>query len=588
MSDEIKIENCFGFKTSADDRKLLAVYTPGSDKIDLTATIFKERLEATPYANLFINEYLVLEFLRSYKGASDSECFECEIGERRDASIDIHVLDNKLKARMSLTPNFGGKDVTLADVQKLLAERKIVWGIVPVEEIEEVLAKGRVTDFVIAQGLDPVPGIDAKFLSLMPEENRERKPHVDVNGEVDYRELGDITIVHKDEVLMQRIPPVPGKKGRNVLGDIIEPGGGVDIPFSGDRKGVCLNPNDSNQLLSLITGQPVLIPNGMIVTPILTVKKVDFSTGNIRFDGSVVVQGDVKEGMKIYALEDITIEGSVTDAQIECMGCLNIKGGVTGNSELVANGDINIKGGVQGSQEINEPVDDQVHTAKIVSHGSVIVSFVENFNIEAGVDIVVERYALNSQLMAGNKIVTGAKNSGKKSSIMGGITWAMMLVKGTILGSNVGMKTHIQVGSNPYIQKRIQVIKKILAPNEKEQGDIHKILAFIDSHPEKGNAEILAKLHHTLSKRVIEAEMYQAELKDLVANMTAIDDAKVIAERGVYSGTEIQINNALWKAQENRGRSVFRLEKREIVIDDRYSLEKKGGNVPPQQKTNET
>jgi uncharacterized protein (DUF342 family) len=570
MSDKnVEIENDFSFKICADNRKLLAVYTPNGDKTDLTANIFKEHFAASPYAQLFLNEYLVLEFLRRYKDAENKECFECEIGERRDASCDIHILDNKLQARMSLTPNFGGKAITIDDVQKILADKKIVWGIVPIEEIEAALEKGRITDFVIAQGLMPEAGIDTQFLSLMPNESHERKPHIDANGDVDYRELGDIVIVHKDQVLMQRIPPIPGKNGRNVLGELIPPSGGLNLSFSSDKKGVYVNPEDDNQLLSMITGQPVIIPNGIIVSPVLTVKKVDFSSGNIRFDGSVVVQGDVAEGMKIYALEDITIDGSVTDAQIECMGCLNIKGGVTGNSLLVSNGDINVKGGIQGSQEIHEPIEDDENLAKVVSHGSIIVGFVENFSIEAGVDIVVEKYALNSQLMAGNKIVTGAKNSGKKSSIMGGITWAMMLVKGTIIGSNVGIKTHIQVGSNPYIQKRIKAIRKSLEPNEKEQHDIHKILAFIDSHPEKGNTDVLEKLHHTLSKLVIESEMYQAELKDLVSNMTALDDAKVVAERGVYAGTEVQISNVLWKAMENRGKSVFRVERREMVIDVR-------------------
>jgi len=51
--------------------------------------------------------------------------------------------------------------------------------------------------------------------------------------------------------------------------------------------------------------------------------------------------------------------------------------------------------------------------------------------------------------------------------------------------------------------------------------------------------------------------------------MTSIEDAKVIAERGVFVGTEVQINNVLWKAQENRARSVFRVEKREMTINTR-------------------
>jgi uncharacterized protein (DUF342 family) len=567
-AEDSQIENNVSFKMDADNRKLFAVYNPNAQKIELTSTIFKEELAKSPFASLFLNEYLVVEFLHRYKNAEENECFECEIGERRDAHCDIAISEDKMKARFSLTPNFGGKEITLSDVKKVLAEKKIVWGVLPDEEIEAIIKKGRVADLTLALGLPAVPGIDAKFENLTPSAH-ERIPLVDENGDVDYRELGDIVMVHKDDVLMQRIPAVPGKKGRNVLGEIIEPTGGADTPFSGDKKGVHLNPTDPNQLLSDITGQPITVPNGIIVSPVLTVKNVDLASGNIRFDGSVVVLGNVEEGMKIYALEDITIDGSVTDSRLECMGNLIIKGGVTGNSELIANGNVTVLGGIQGYNEItdSEATEEQKQEAKVISRGSVLVGFAENFSVEAGVDIVVEKYAMNNRLMAGNKIVTGAKNSAKKPSIMGGVTWAMLLVKATILGSPSGMKTYVQVGSNPYIQRRVATIKSLLVPNEKEQKDIHKILAFIDSHPERGNTELLEKLHHTLSKLVIDADSYHAELDELSKSVTIIDDAKVIAERGVYTGTEIRINNTFWKAQENRSKSVFRSEHREMTIN---------------------
>lgn len=568
-SDEINMENGLGFRLNPTDGKLFAVHKPSEDKIELTANVFKERLEAAKFAHLFIQEHFISDFLRRYKNALEDESFEIEIGERRDASCEIKISDNKMNACLILTPSFGGKSITLEDVQKLLQEHKVVWGIVPTETIEEVVEKGSASSFIIAEGIEPIAGVDAQFVSSIPEAH-ERKPMIDEDGSVDYRELGDIVIVHKDDVLMQRIPPVEGKKGRNILGDIVNPSGGADTPFSADKKGVCLNPKDNNQLLSMITGQPVAVLNGMIVSPVLTVKNVDFASGNIRFDGSVIVLGDVEEGMKVYALEDITVDGSVVDAQIECMGNLVVKGGVTGNSELIANGDISIKGGVQGQQDANESdTEAKEHEARIVAHGSVMVGFAENFRIEAGVDIVVDKYALNSHLMAENKIVAGAKNSGKKSSIMGGVTWAMMLVKGTIIGASSGIKTHIQAGSNPYLHQRLAAIREKLVPNEKEQRDIHKILDFISLHPKKGNPEMLEKLHHTLSKLIIEADLCHAEQKDLAANMAVIGDAKVIAERGVYTGTEVQISSVLWKAQENRGKSVFRVEHREMSIETR-------------------
>ena len=568
MDEENNSQNGLDFKLNSDKSKLFAVVTPCTDKIELSIQMLKARLVERDLASLFINDHALLDLVERYNHTS-GEKFQIEIGERRDASCELRISADRMQAFMSLTPSFGGLPITLSDIQKLLQDEGIVWGIVPVEEIEGAIEKADVVDFVVAHGLEPEDGIDTQFVNLVPAEPKERKPMVDEDGSVDYRELGDIVVVHKNEVLMTRVPPVPGKKGRNILGEVVPPEGGADIPFCGDKKGVCINPDNENQLISTITGQPVLVPHGIVVLPVLTVKNVDFASGNIRFDGSVVVSGDVKEGMTVYALEDITVEGSVVDARLECMGNLVINGCVTGGSQLIANGDVMVKGGVEGFHDgvdLDQAEDDK---AKIASRGSVNVGFAENFIIEAGVDIVIDKYALSSHLMAGNKISIGAKNSGKKSSIIGGVTWAMMMVKASIIGATSGIKTHVQVGSNPYIQKRISTIKNALAPIEKNQKGVEKILSFMDANPAKKNPETLEKLNHTLSKLTIEADAYHEELRELSKHLTVIDNAKIVADRGVYVGTLIQINSVQWKALENRGKSVFTLLKREICINSR-------------------
>ncbi len=562
------IEYGLSFKLGSDNRKLFSVVEAHSDKTKLTAHIVQEFLEKAALSHLFINDSAVSDLIYRYNYAVD-EAFQFQIGEIHDANCEIHISEDNMQARLTLTPNFGGKDVALFDVMQLLQDKGVVWGIVPAEDIEAVLVGGETSDFLIAQGLETVPGVDAQFLSLLLDlQQQERKPLVDEDGVVDYRELGSVVIVNKDDILMSRIPPIPGKKGRNIFGEIVLPSGGADTPFSNDKKGICLNPENENQLMSTMTGQPVLVPNGIIVLPVLTVKRVDLSSGNIRFNGSVTVTGDVKDGMKVFALEDIVIEGNIASATLECMGSLTIKGSVTGHSELIANGDVMIRGGIQGYSKSEHSKDDK-HTAKIITRGSVSVGFVENFIIEAGGDIVIDKYSMNTQLMAQNKIVVGNKNIGRKSSIIGGVTWAMTLVKASIIGSSAGIATRIQVGTNPYIQKRIAAIREALTPNTKSQNDIHAVVSFMDAHPEKRNEETLEKLHHTLSKLMIEADALRDELNELVANISIVDNSKIIATLGVYPGTEIQINNVLWKAQENRGRSVFRVVKREMNINSR-------------------
>jgi uncharacterized protein (DUF342 family) len=560
------VEYGLTFKFGADNRKLFAVVTAHSDENKLTAQIIHEYLENAGFSHLFISDSAISDLIYRYNYAAH-EAFQSQIGEVRDASCEIHISEDNMQARLTLTPNFGGKEVTLSDLQQLLQDKSIVWGITPAENIKAVLTDGKAADFLIARGLEIVPGVDAQFLSLLPNvQQRERKPLIDSDGIVDYRELGSVVIVNQNDVLMTRIPPIQGKKGRNIFGEIVLPSGGEDIPFSGDRKGICLNPENENQLISCITGQPILVPNGIIVLPVLTLKRVDLLSGNIRFNGSVIVNGDVKDGMKVYALEDIVIEGNVASATLECMGSLTIKGSVTGSCELIANSDVIINGGIQGYSKSEHSKDDE-HSAKIITRGSVNIGFVENFTVEAGGDIVIDKYAMSTHLMAQNKIVVGNKNIGRKSSIIGGVTWAMTMVKATIIGSSSGMATRIQVGSNPYIQKRILAIKEALVPNEKSQNDIRAVSSFMDAHPEKRNEETLEKLHHTLSKLIIEANALHDELDELATNTSNINHSKIIATLGVYPGTVIQINNVLWKAQENRGRSVFRVVKREMSIN---------------------
>jgi uncharacterized protein (DUF342 family) len=566
MCISTEIKNGLSFKFNLDQSKLFAVFTPCENKVELTVNTLKQRLEDEKLASLFFIEESLLEFVHQYNH-NENKSFELHIAERHNANFDVYLSIDKLKAYLTLTENLGGNVVTLSEVKNCLQEKNVVFGIIPDEDIQGFLQQGKSAEFIIAQGIETIDGEDTQFKSFIEPNLHERKPHVDEDGNIDYRELGDFVItVQQNHVLMQRIPPTEGIKGKNVIGETIAPKKGENIPFSSDKRGVYLDSNDNNFLLSAITGQPIIITNGVIVSPVLSIEKVNFETGNVRFDGSIIVAGDVIDGMKIYAVEDIIIEGNVDNAKIECMGNLTIKGFVTGNCQLLAHGDIVVKGGVQGS---GDELLEGEYPAKIVSHGSVIVSFAENFDIEAGLDIIVEKYAMNNHLMAQNKIVAGSKNTGKKSSIIGGVAWAMMLIKAASIGSNVGLKTKVRVGFNPYIYKRIANIKKMLEPNEKEQDGIQKILEFMAHHPEKSNPDILEKLHHTLCKLQAMAELYRGELKELTANSNVIEGARIIAERGVCTGTEIRINDKIWKAQENRAKSIFRIENREITINSR-------------------
>jgi uncharacterized protein (DUF342 family) len=100
--------------------------------------------------------------------------------------------------------------------------------------------------------------------------------------------------------------------------------------FASKLSGACIDPDDPNRLLAAIAGQPVAVPGGMIVEPVYTVSAVNMASGNVSFDGSVVVRGDVAAGMTVKVTGDIQIGGTADPCRLEAGGNIVIKGGALG------------------------------------------------------------------------------------------------------------------------------------------------------------------------------------------------------------------------------------------------------------------
>ncbi|MCK9397305.1 MAG: FapA family protein [Methylobacter sp.] len=526
-----------------DDGKLLAAFEPCESKPPMDEAAIKAALARQGLSNLFLYENSLSNLVQQYNSLNES--FVLEIGERRDGACTIKITDDKMAASLTLIPPYGGAPVGLFQIQLALQEKGVVGGIMK-NEIEAALKEGYAKERIIAKGLPPVRGTDARFQSLVPQ-IRERKPRVDEHGVADYRDLGQLIVVRPGDPLMCRTPPTEGKKGRDVTGQILMPQPGQDTPFASGLQGVELDPDteldpDNNSLLlAAIAGQPKLVPNGVIVEPTIDLPLVDISTGNMSFDGTINIKGDVKEGMKICASGDVFVGGTVEAAEIEAGGNVVIKGGVIGHSE-----------------HSGDPHEIPNFNARIISKGSISVHFAENVCMEAGTDIFIEEFSMHNHLTALNRILVG-KSGSKKGRIIGGITCASVLVKAAVMGSNAGFITRIKAGFNPYLQAQLDKLKLEIDANEKELEDLKKIIAFVLAHPEKDKNGLLNKALHTREKVETDCTRLHAERAHLLSEMTLAENVQVIVEDSVHCGVEIQIGNSIWKNNEERGKGVFQI-----------------------------
>lgn len=531
------------FKLSSDQRHLLAVFTPEDGYARPEVAAIRECLAQQGFAKWPVSTDDLNGLIDQMDAATAP--FERAISECVDGAFRLTMEQDDMVARMSLTAPRGGTAVTLADVRQALAEKGVVNGVLE-SAIEAALAKGDAEGCVVAQGIPPVSGKEASFETLVSMAS-DRRPKVDERGVADYRDLGQLVVVKQGTPLMRRTPATPGTFGKDLMGRPIPPLPGRDIPFAPGLMGAEISPDDPHLLQAAVTGQPVIIRYGVMVEPSVSFPRVDMSSGNVGFDGSVCVNGDVKEGMKIVASGDVYVAGVVEAADIEAGGNVVIKGGVIGRSSY--------------SGELSESAAN--HSARIRAKGSINVRYAEHTRMEAGADIFIDDFAMHCDLIAMNQIQVG-KPGTQKGHLIGGRARAVALLKVGSLGSKSNLLTKVQVGYNPYLQNQIKAVETEIEANQKEQQGLKKIIDFVQLHPERNKDGLLDKAKGTLDKLTEDLHKMQELLQALIASHMDVSKAYVVVQKEVHGGAVIQLGDRKWETLDRVGSGVFKLVDGEI------------------------
>ena len=235
----------------------------------------------------------------------------------------------------------------------------------------------------IAEGILPLHGEDG-YIKYYFDTDKKLVPKVLEDGTVDYRELNFVESVRKGDVLAELIPPKDGKVGYKVTGE--------EIPF---KKGKCprLRYGKNVRLLDNQTtlvaekdGLVKLDDGKVLVLDLLEIDNVDKKVGNINFNGSVIVRGNVYNGFKVKADGDVEIKGIIEGAYIENTGNLMVRQGIQGYNKLTVN-----------------------------TKGSVTAKFIENAIVVSGRNVTAEAI-MHSNISSKDRI----NLIGKKGLIVGG------------------------------------------------------------------------------------------------------------------------------------------------------------------------
>ena len=442
-----------GLVLSEDDNRLLASIQPPSEPPPLDPDALRELLAGAGYRNWQLADDALAKLIASYNAGQPQA--DLVVAERRDASFTIELSADAMQAWVNVVPARGGKTLDADSLFAALDAAGVCFGIdrSAVNAACAASAGAGAEHLVVATGQPAQNGDDARF-ELLVADVRDRSPHLGANGLIDFRDLGEIPSVSAEQPLLRRIPATTGTAGRNVRLETIEPVPGHNESFAENLIGACVARDDPNLLRALFNGQPVQCHNGVNVEPVLRFRNVNVATGNVSFDGTVNIEGEVLPGMKVHATGDIIV------------------GGVVDGAEIRAGGDIHIAGGV-------------IAKAQVVAGGAVSVRFVENAQVIAGTTIEISDTALQSDLQANNQIIVGAK-SPQRGRLAGGSARAMMLIKTPILGSPSGGVTTLLLGVNPVLDAKYQQLLKQIDKQRENEGNLEKLIKHLTTHGDKG------------------------------------------------------------------------------------------------------
>jgi hypothetical protein len=349
-----------------------------------------------------------------------------------DCRVEIRIADAAMKAYMNCARGYGsGKVLSEEIVRKHLAEKGVRYGI-DLDAIEEAVAKandnhGEQKDILVAQGKKARDGMDGRIEYTF---NPARKWNFKVlpNGRVDYRSFRNINTIKKGELLATILDPHEGEPGATVLGERLEPGEGTPIElFAGEGVSTA---EDTKKFYADKDGQIVLNGKMIEVLHVYMIEgDVDYSTGNIEFNGNVIVKGSVLEGFKIEARGDIVVLRNVEPAHLEA-GC-----------------DIIVVGGVQGR-------------GKGVLHAgrNIKVGFAQNAQLEAQGSVSIEKFAVNSTIFTSKYL----KMSSNRGAVIGGEVYAQRGIDVKDLGSSNETRTFVEVGTDFLVRRKIKQLEQIM------------------------------------------------------------------------------------------------------------------------------
>ena len=460
-------------------------------------------------------------------------------GEKLGPTVEIDISEDGMKAFIRVQPEKqGGEPLTAGFILKKLAEEGIVHGIKKSAAetlIDRALWSEKVCAAAGTAAVDARPPEAEYFF-----ETRRGKPFLNLdNDRIDLKELNFIQNKKEGDLLARLKKAVKPVDGTDIFGRTIPALTETTPPVFSAGDGAEVR---ENGIYAVRDGNAKL-ENGIVsIEPLVSVDNVDYSNGNMDFNGSIDIAGRIADGFRIKANGDVQIGKSVSRVDISAGGDIILKAGISGND-----------GG------------------RIICGGDLYARYIENAEIICGGNIFVEEAIMHSDVRAGGSIIL----KGRRAEIFGGSAAAAAGIRCRKLGSVNEPPTRLFLGLDLDTFSRLEALQQSVKSNTASINDLDTKIHQLKTAQRRGGGSSSAteKIDAALRQLKGDAAAIRAQLSETVGllhelrqNLNIIKDAELYADEKIFGKVRVYFGESKWDSPDRgTGRTTLKFKKDRII-----------------------
>jgi hypothetical protein len=453
---------------------------------------------------------------------------EWPAGKALAASIEVSISEDRMTASVAVEPpKKGAASPVIADVLEELNHAGVIFGI-DRDRIQRLLsAREYGRPIRIATGIEPIFGKGHRIVYFF---NVNRgKPYLEMDfGRINLKELNFIENCHAGDLLAELEPPIQPVDGQTVTGQIIpaEMDGETVKLLEGANTRIG---SDLTRLYATCDGNVKIVDGIVVVEPVVSVANVNYETGNIHFEGSVVIEGGIADGFIVEADGDIQVGKGV------------------GRATLKAGGNILLKTGITGSGE-----------GTIDCGGDLYAKYIESSTVTCRGHVLVEEAIMHSHVTAFKHCVLNGRRSEVIASelIVGESFWCKKL------GNIYEAATRVAIGVEPNLLLTYRSTMRNIAAKQEDANKVEQQLEQLERviHDGRADERVLAaknQLQASLSQLSGEMAELRGRVPSLRDRLRASRRSIAVVEDIMFKGVVLVFGNLEYRVPDNGARKTI-------------------------------